>query len=271
MTNQKTFHIFIGYDERQPLPFAVAKYTLEKHATIPIKVHKLDHRELRDLGLFNRVWTVDAKGQYIDNLDGKPFSTQFSFTRFLVPALWKKLTTLDKHPWVMFVDCDFVFTGDIKKLFLEIQDHYKTFGTEQRAPVWCVKHDYKPAESTKMDGMQQVQYNMKLWSSLMVFDMWHTDCDNLTPDYVNTASGRDLHTFEWVSDVESIGSLDESWNFIPDHSEGKTAVTNGLHYTEGGPWFKEYRDCRYNFLWNGELVEYYKSLLDFDLNALRGD
>lgn len=116
-----TYHIFIGYDEREHEPFLVAKHSLEKRATVPVKVHKLHHRELRSAGLFTREWEIKANGQYVDKVDGKPFSTQFSHSRFLLPTLWKNLPDPTKSPLVMFVDCDFAWMEDIGEMFSEIE------------------------------------------------------------------------------------------------------------------------------------------------------
>jgi hypothetical protein len=74
----------------------------------------------------------------------------------------------------------------------------------------------------------------------------------LTPDIVNSADGRWLHNFGWVTDKTSIGSMPESWNFIPDHSEKNTGLINAIHYTEGVPLMKPYRNCRYASLWVDE-------------------
>lgn len=252
----KTFHVFIGYDPAEHQAFLVAKNSLERLATVPVKVHKLDIHELRQAGLFKREWLIKENGQHICLKDGRPFSTQFSHSRFLVPELWRRLPGL-KDDLVMFVDCDFVFLEDIKLMLKEINGQ-KTH-LEGRHPLYCVQHDYNPKSETKMHGVQQSAYNMKLWTSLMVFDMSHPDNEYLTEELVNSEDGRNLHQFCWVSDIHSIGKISEAWNFIPDHSEKNTKIKNAIHWTMGGPWFKNLRLCRYADLWWKELHKYYGS------------
>lgn len=39
-------------------------------------------------------------------------------------------------------------------------------------------------------------------------------CRALTPDYVNTATGLDLHQFKWLANDELIGALPDRWNYL---------------------------------------------------------
>jgi hypothetical protein len=247
-----TYHIFVGFDEREPEAYLVAKHTLEKNATASIEVHPLNHRELRNKGLFQREWKIKYNGQYEDLGDGRPFSTQFSHSRFLVPELWRRLEDPSKSPLVMFVDCDFLYLDDIKDLFDEITT--KRSLTNRTPWVYCTKHDYKPENKIKMDGMEQSNYNMKLWTAMMVFDMSDDKNENLTPEMVNTETGRFLHNFGWLPATEDtedlIVNVSERWHFVPDHSEEHTTDSPcAIHFTEGGPWFKEYLNCRYGDMW----------------------
>jgi len=249
-----TYHIFIGYDEREHEVFQVAKHSLEKHATVPIKVHKLHQKTLRQQGLFTREYKVDSSGQYIDLTDGRPFSTQFTFTRFLVPELWGNISG-EKSPLVMFVDCDFVFLEDIGDMFKAIEAQKIVQGPS--TPIYCTHHNYKPLNEVKMDGMSQSNYNMKLWAAMMVFDMEHHDNYLLTPEVVNMASGRDLMNFYWIEHKERMGWIPEKWHHIPNHSEKNHKEPIGaIHFTEGGPWFPNYRLCRYADVWKKAYNEY---------------
>ena len=81
-------------------------------------------------------------------MDGRPFSTQFTFTRFLVPALNQY------DGWALFMDSDMMIRTDIRELF----DQYTK--NEQYA-VQCVKHNYNPSKTVKMDGQIQQQYNRR--------------------------------------------------------------------------------------------------------------
>ena len=150
----------------------------------------------------------------------------------------------------MFVDCDFVFKSDIGLMFKHIE-------SSRVAPIHCVKHDYDPQSRFKMDHMEQTRYNMKLWSSLMVFDMSCAGNQKLTPEVVNEADGRWLHNFKWLENDHAIGSIPESWNFIPNHSEKNVEEIDAIHYTEGGPWVPEYKNCRYANHWYSAQRDYF--------------
>ena len=115
--------------------------------------------------------------------------------------------------------------------------------------VWVCQHAYIPKTDTKMDGWIQSVYPRKNWSSLMVFD--NTRCRQLTPAYVSTALASDLQRFAWLKDQE-IGSLPLEWNWlVGEYAPNPDAKV--LHYTLGGPWFKDTRDCDHAADW---LTEY---------------
>ena len=49
-----------------------------------------------------------------------------------------------------------------------------------------------------------------------------------------------LHRFFWIEDEENIGDIDISWNFLVDYNNSsEVRKINNLHWTEGGPWFKD--------------------------------
>ena len=79
-------NVFIGYDSREPEAYEVLRHSILKPATMPVNIQKLDQRALHHAGLYRRTWRAEGN-QKIDNIDNKPFSTEFSFSRFLVPAL----------------------------------------------------------------------------------------------------------------------------------------------------------------------------------------
>lgn len=68
-------------------------------------------------------------------------------------------------------------------------------------------------------------------------------CTALTPDYVNTATGLELHRFHWLAGDHEIGALPDRWNHLVDVQEAPAADAEGgptlLHWTLGGPWFRE--------------------------------
>jgi lipopolysaccharide biosynthesis glycosyltransferase len=252
--------IFIGYDERQGDPFHVAKHSFLSRSSNPRTfVHKIDHRHERNRGVFSRPWLIKEDGSYEDVRDGRPFSVQFSHSRFLTPYLAKEKGASD---WAMFIDCDVLCLDDVDVLF----DTVRRYHSDKAVVV--VKHDYKPTNTTKMDGMSQFSYNKKCWSAMMLFNLNHPEVQALTPEIVDKATGRWLHQFDWLSSDDLIGAVDESWQFIPDHSEmtlntvGEVGVLTPsiIHYTEGGPWFEEYRDCTYGDLWFKEFYLYKKGI-----------
>lgn len=277
MTN---YHIYIGYDDRETEAYQVAKYSIEKYAKenhisgANIIVHKLEHKPLRAAGLYSRPMLVEGDtGQYVDGVDNRPCSTQFTFTRFLVAELWRRLDDPDKSPLVMFADCDMMWTGDIRDMFNRIElDKVKSRG---KAPVYCTQHDYKPQNSIKMDNVNQTGYNMKLWAAMFVLDMDHSDNELLTPNLVNSSIGRDLMNFCWVGNKHSIAPISERWHFIPEHSEGRCDPTGMIHWTEGGPNLVGCRGGKYDKLWDDMYQEYLaKKVLNinFDIVAvLSGD
>ena len=72
-------------------------------------------------------------------------------------------------------------------------------------------------------------------------------CKSLTPNFVNTATGKQLHQFEWIDD-EEIGGLPLTWNWLADEYEYNANVAN-IHYTLGGPWFDDVFRSDYEQEW----------------------
>lgn len=230
-------HVFIGWDSREQEAYDVCAFSLRNRCESALHIMPLKHRSLRHDGLFTRPWTIAEDGQFIDNRDGKPFSTEFAFTRFLVPELAKKQ---DLDGWAMFVDCDFLFLNDVNRLF-ELVDPSKA--------VMVVKHHFYPPEKLKMDRMAQQQYARKNWSSLILWNIDHPANANLTSHEVNYQPGSWLHGFGWLKD-EEIGSLPHSWNVLAGSMESEEL--NAIHYTSGGPWMEGYENCAYHKLWTDE-------------------
>ena len=221
--------VFVGYDIREDIAFQVCEYSIHKHQPVA-QVIALKQAELRESGVYTRA---------VDPLS----STEFTFTRFLVPYL------ADYKGWALFVDCDFVFTADVAELFAKADDRYA---------VMVVKHDYTPKEGLKMDGCKQLPYPRKNWSSAILWNCAHPANKQMTPDTMNTQTGQYLHRFQWLDDTE-IGALDPEWNWLAGwYQEPQDGVPKAIHYTEGGPWFKEYRRCDYHKVWKQYLREMLK-------------
>lgn len=248
MESNRVLSIYIGYDSREAVCSDVLKHSISKRTNSPLKIEYLKHRDLRAKGLFKRKWSVDAlTGEWIDDNDTKKFSTEFSHTRFLVPAL------MEYKGWALFCDSDMIFLSDIQKLFNHADDKYA---------LMCVKHQHKPKPgAVKMDGRQQLSYNRKNWSSFVLFNCSHPSNKKLTPAEVGFMTGGDLHAFTWLKDYE-IGELPFDYNYIPGVSP-RRGMTDGMpaviHYTDGGPWFEECQDVAYAGTWLEEYEDHQKN------------
>lgn len=216
---------FIGYDSREAVAWDVCRYSLLRHARRPVQVHPLRQPALRELGLYTR--PPDALA-----------STEFSLTRFLTPYL------AASDGWSLFVDCDFLFTRPIDEALR---------GLDPRKAVYVVKHDYDPSRTMKMDGRTQTAYPRKNWSSFVLFNGAHDSVRALTPQVVNAATPAFLHRFGWVDDAD-IGELPLEWNYLEGEYPLPQAVPAAIHFTNGGPWFKNWQDVAFADLWNAELA-----------------
>lgn len=221
-------NIFIGWDAREDEAFRVCRHSLDARTSQALRVEAIKHRQMRQLGLFDRPWTVDGEtGQMRDVRDGKPFSTEFSHSRFLVPHYARYLGLTEG--WALFCDCDFLFQSDIASLFALADPHYA---------VMVVKHMHKPDETSKMDGQMQTVYPRKNWSSLILWNLAHPAHGRLGVAQVNMERGRWLHAFGWLDD-DDIGELPRGWNHLVGVDPLSEAGEAGaLHYTLGGPWFE---------------------------------
>lgn len=232
------YPIYVGYDAREHAAYMACKYSLEH----PVwedgpqyDLYPLNHRELRRADLFDRPWEIDGKGQFWDKRDGRPFSTEFSHSRFLTPRLAYNAGYRDL---VMFVDCDFLFLVPPIHLFNQI---------DRSKVVSCVKFNMPIPEGQKMDGMVQQNYSRKLWSSLMVFNLGHPDAYKFLNLDVNMCPGRDMHNFLDLLDNE-IGEIDPRWNHIPGLTAfGREALA--VHWSLGGPWMKGHEKTEYAQKW----------------------
>ena len=218
------FRVFIGWDSSQIDAYEVCAFSLARHATIALDIRPLKLIELRAAALYRR--------------DPDPLaSTEFTYSRFLVPAL----SGFEGH--ALYCDCDFLWTADVAEL-AALADRDKA--------VQCVQHDFRPSETSKMRGKTQTVYPRKNWSSLMLFNCAHSATRTLTPERVARESGRALQRLHWAPD-DAIGALPGEWNWL----EGWDAAPAGtppkaIHFTRGGPWLEEWRDVAYARLWREE-------------------
>lgn len=218
--------VFIGWDSREDIAYEVAKHSILKHNS-NIEVYPLKLYELREKGIYTRE-------------DDKKGSTEFTISRFLVPFL------SGYKGYSLFMDCDMICLNDLE-FVMEYQD-------ASINPVSCVQHDYSPKSKMKMDGQMQHIYPRKNWSSVMLFN--NAKCKNLTPEIVNTETPMYLHRMLWAED--KIGSLPPKFNFLAGYYDFEEEQPILIHYTDGGPWFKEYSDCPHGDLWKQEVREMFK-------------
>ena len=75
-------------------------------------------------------------------------------------------------------------------------------------------------------------------------------CTALSCDYVNSATGLQLHQFKWLAGDHLIGELPPKWNFLVgyDHADERDDIAL-FHYTTGGPYFDAYRDTEHADVW----------------------
>ena len=227
--------VYIGWDPRDSAAFEVCCSSLRAHASIPVETVALKDWELRAAGVYWRAYHVDERGQMWDGRDGKPFSTQFSYTRFCVPLL----EAYAARP-VVYCDADMLWRGDVAELI----------GLAGDAALACVKHEHRPAEREKMTGTIQTVYRRKNWSSLMVLRPGR--CVGLTPYAVNNMPRDWLHGLCWIDDAD-IKGLPEAWNWLDGWSD--PAIDPKLvHFTRGTPDMTGYEATAYAAEWRGELA-----------------
>ena len=216
----KPIPIYIGFDQVESVAWHTLTHSILHRASVPVSFIPVKRSLFKDF--------------HTRPMDNKQ-SNEFSFTRFLVPYL----NNYEGH--AIFMDCDMLVLDDIKKLW-DLRNPFKS--------VQVVKHDYVPRDEIKYLGTTQYKYPRKNWSSVMIFNCGHHHTKILTPEYVNNASGLELHQFKWTED-DYIGELPLEWNHLvseyPPNPQAKL-----VHYTVGGPYFNEYANCEYSEAWFNE-------------------
>ena len=215
MTKPKCANIFIGYDDRERVAVNVLTNSIQANSSIPVQIGQIRLEQIEDI--------------YSRSHDPLQ-STDFSFSRFLVPYL------MNYQGWALFIDADMLCLGDISELW-GMRDHQKA--------VQVVKHKHNCKPGKKFQGMPQTPYKRKNWSSVMLFQC--NKCQMLSPEFVNTATGLQLHQFNWINDSE-IGELPEEWNVLVD-VQSIPPKPKILHYTLGGPWFNDFHHNAAGDVW----------------------
>ncbi len=206
------FKVFIGFDAVETVAFNVFAHSIWTRSSAPVSVVPVKVTQLP----MSRPWHPKQ-------------SNEFAFSRWLVPWI------CDYKGWALFADCDMLALAD----FVELEQYL-----DPRYAVRVVKHSHEPPEGEKFLGRPQTRYRRKNWSSFVLFNC--DRCRILDPTFVNEADGLYLHQFGWLRD-EEIGELPPEWNYLVGWDEGKYAKV--AHFTEGGPYFSEYRGCEYTEEW----------------------
>jgi len=210
--------IFIGYDPREAIAYHTCVNSIIRNASRPVSIVPVA------LNLFKDYDETHTDG-----------SNHFIYTRFLVPYLMGFTGS------AIFIDGDMIVRGDIAELW-DMRNPYMD--------VQVVKHNYKTRMPTKYLGAKNEDYPRKNWSSVILWNCNSFPNRKLTPEYVQKATGAELHRFSWIDDSR-IGELPIEWNWLPDEF-GPNANANLLHYTLGTPCFNEFADTPQNEDWHQE-------------------
>lgn len=211
--------LFVGYDNVESVAYYTYEHSIHSRASIPVNISPIRLNQLRK----------------IHNRERHPLqSNDFSFSRWLVPYL------CNYTGWAIFTDCDMLCRTDIAELW-ELRD--------SKYAVQVVKHNHVPKEDVKYLNAAQTKYEKKNWSSVMLINC--EKCKALTPEYVESASGLDLHQFKWLGDDDLIGGLPKEWNHLVGYNEpNKNAKI--VHFTIAGPWLTKARHCEFGDAWREE-------------------
>lgn len=212
-------NIFIGYDPKEAVCYSVCSNSITRLASYPVAITPLN---LANIPEYNEIHT-----------DG---STEFSYSRFLVPYL------MNYQGWAIYMDCDMVLHSDISELW-NLRDHSNA--------IQCVKHDYQTKQSTKFLNQVNYNYPRKNWSSLMLINCQHPLNRILTPKMIESHTGDYLHQFSWLDDSD-ISELPIEWNWLSDEY-GVNDHAKLIHYTLGSPCFDQYKNTPMANLWFEEL------------------
>jgi lipopolysaccharide biosynthesis glycosyltransferase len=155
--------------------------------------------------------------------------------------------------WAIFMDGDMLLRDDISKLWA-LRDETKA--------VMVVKHNYQTKMTEKYLGSKNENYPRKNWSSVILWNCGHPANSTITPEFVQNATGAQVHRFSWLDD-SLIGELPIEWNWLPDEF-GANLSAKLLHYTLGTPSFHEFATTPMGDEWHRERI-YTEYCLQHDL------
>lgn len=214
----KPIPIFIGYDPREAIAYHTCANSIIRQASKPVAIIPLA------LNLFNDYTETHTDG-----------SNQFIYSRFLVPHL------MGYQGHAIFMDGDMIVRGDIVELW-NLANPYMD--------IQVVKHNYKTRMKEKYLGAKNEDYPRKNWSSVILWNCNSWTNRRLTPEWIENATGAELHRFTWIPD-DRIGELPREWNWLPDEY-GPNQDAKLLHYTLGTPCFHEFATTPQGDEWHRE-------------------
>jgi len=198
--------VYIGYDPREAAAYHVCSNSIIRNATQPVSLNPL---ALHLLDNYDESHT-----------DG---SNHFIYSRFLVPHMQ------NYQGWAIFIDGDMILRDDIAKLWA-LRDDSKA--------VQVVQHDYETKLTEKYLGAKNENYPKKNWSSVILWNCAHPANQTVTPEFVKTATGAEVHRFTWLED-ELVGALPTEWNWL-DIEYDYNPDAKLIHYTLGTPCFADF-------------------------------
>jgi len=208
--------IVVGFDQREAIAYHTFSQSVLEKSSLPV--------------LFLPLSINTLKG-YKETHNDK--SNDFVYSRFLTPYLH------NFEGWAIFADGDMVCQSDIKELW-DLRDETKA--------LQVVMHDYKTKFYQKYLGNTNENYPRKNWSSLILWNCSHPKHKVLTPEFISNQTGKYLHRFSWLDDMD-IGELPIEWNWLaieyPNNPKAKI-----IHYTLGTPCFKDYRNTEMAGAWH---------------------
>lgn len=235
------FPVCLGWDPREDAAFRVARHSLHRHATVPVRVFPVVLRQLQDAGLYSRPMER-RDGLLWDSISGAPCATEFAISRFFLPYIVNRGMGPRAEGFALFADGDVLFRRDVAELATL---------ADPRFAVQVVRHNQAVGVGErKMEGQPQLPYARKNWSSVMLWNLDHPAHRRLTLHELNTWPGRDLHAFRWLDDAD-VGELPQEWNWLEGHSDPGLDPAL-VHLTRGGPWLPDWQHVEYAGEWLAE-------------------
>lgn len=210
----KPVQLFCGFDERESAGFHCFASSVIRRSTRPVSIHPM-----HSYGL-------------------PTGSNSFTLSRFVVPAL------MDFKGHAIFCDAsDMLCLSDIAKLDELFDDRYA---------VQCVQHpEYLSQHESKYIGTDmecaQSNYSRKNWASVMVMNCAHVAWKGVNPDVICELPSLHFLQFQNLLDTE-IGRLPPEWNVLVDEGQDSSNAKI-LHWSNGIPSFKQYRNARHSLDW----------------------